>query len=655
MYKEALKYGYDILETTNVLLFGMAGTGKTCTTCLLLGKTPPKEHNSTGVKESARRVRNVRNLEYQASGSEWKEMSLADLEENIVEKISFFSKEESKKDSSTQLPNDALKQQERTEEMQRIKTDPEIFKKVEDKVPTFQNVLNNPDINLRTKQILGSNWIYVIDSGGQPHFHNLLPLFINGISIAIYVFRLSDKLSDCPLIKYARKGKQESEPIQSNLSVLDNFRYLNQSIYSHNDKCRVLCVGTHLDEYEKMDDTRETIDEKKKCLDQDIITIDTQTEGEDRKKQTEAIRREVIEVISEKIKMPTWWHLLEIRIRKKDKKIISFSECKEIADELIFHPDDLVAALKFFHEHHIFHYYPEVLPDVVFCSTQVLLDIVSDLIEHAVYIQSLRSKPSKRDISFKSRGIITPDFLKEMFEKIFIPGLFQAEHLLKIFEDRYIATSTGTGQNEALEYFMPSVLGILSNKELMKQRNKFAEKVTPLLLHFVDGMSHCGVFCCLQVYLLREKKWELIYKDQRKLNIVKFSYSDYSGTITLIDLISHFEIHIDQNADGKLFLEVPIVINEGIVAAYKKLKMECPSIKPAFICQCCNETDHPAVVKYSSMRSCCTRFPEKSYKLGSKHKDWSTYLKGKLKTIMFSFIHACMIVKYMYVAVVNKV
>ncbi len=409
----------------------MAGTGRTCTTCLLLGKTPPKEHNSTGVKDSVRRVRNVRNFEYQASDNEWKEVTLHDLEKIIVEKMSYFSKEESKKEPSTHVPTDALKQKEGTEEIQQIKTDPEIVKKVKDEVQTLQNILIS-DINLRTKQIFGSNWIYVIDSGGQPHFHNLLPLFINGISIAIYVFRLSDKLSDCPLIKYARKGKQESELIRSNLSVLENFKYLNQSIHSHNGKCRVLCVGTHLDEYEKLV-TREVIDEKKNLLKQDIITIDTQTEGEERKRQVQAIRDEVNEADSEKIKIPTWWHLLEIRIRKKDKKIISFSECKEIADELNFHPNALVAALKFFHEHHIFHYYHEVLPNVIFCSTQVLLDIVSELIEQAVYIQSMRTKPSKQDNLFKSFGIITPHFLKKMFEKIFFARIIPSRAPFKDF------------------------------------------------------------------------------------------------------------------------------------------------------------------------------------------------------------------------------
>ena len=611
LYSEALKLGYDTLKATNVLLFGVAGTGKTCITHLLLGKTPPKEHNSTGVKDSARRVRNVRNLELECSGNEWKEVTLEDIETRIVDKILSFSKEESKEDSSTPLPPNALKRQEITEEVQKVTTDPDIFTQLED-------ILKNPEVDWRTKQVLGSNWIYVIDSGGQPHFHNLLPLFINGISIAIYVLRLSDKLSDRPLIKYARNDKKSSEPIPSNLSVIENFKYLCQSIHSQNDNCSVLCVGTHLDEYEKLDETRETIDEKKKELKQDIITIDTQTEGEERKKQTEAIRIIVNEAGSKEIKIPTWWHLLEIRIRKKNKDIISFDECKEIADELNFHPDALVAALNFFHEHHIFHYYHEVLPNVVFCSTQVLLDIVSELIEHAVYIQNKPVKHGKQVDSFKSYGIITCDFLDEMLKKIFLPNLFEAVDLLKIFEDRYIATSTATRQSRMSDYFMPSVLGILSSEDLMKQKKELLKHGTPFLFHFDGGLSHCGVFCCLQVHLIGVKKWNLICKDQRKQNIAIFSITDCRGTISLIDMITHFELHIEQG-DPKIFHESRTVIKEGILAAYDKLKMKCPSIESAFICPC-GVCDHPAVVECNSMR--CSIDEKKCYDLGPEHKAW---------------------------------
>ncbi len=404
----------------------MAGTGKTCTTRLLLGKPPPEKRDSTGVTDTAKRVRNH---EIEASGNMWKEVTLEELEEIVVKKISSFSGSENDKDPSSEL-GDALKPQESTKELQQRKPDPEIIRKVHENVTeqTLQTVLNNPDIDLRARQILGSNWIYVIDSGGQPQFHNLLPLFINGISIALYVFRLSDKLSDRPLIKWFSEEEEECDPIPSELTILENFKYLKQSIQTHNLDCRVLCVGTHYDVYKRMVSATsrtkkdvETIDEKKKLLGQDVVCIDACTVYEtERKEHTEDLRSEFYRSMNHKeIKVPTWWYLLELKIMKADKKIISYKACKEIADELRFHSDALKIALKFFHKHHIFHYYPEFLPEIVFCRTQVLLDIVTMIVRQAMYMKDPNSKqhPSPQETTFKNNGIITSDFLSKLLSK----------------------------------------------------------------------------------------------------------------------------------------------------------------------------------------------------------------------------------------------
>lgn len=49
--------------------------------------------------------------------------------------------------------------------------------------------------------------------------------------------------------------------------------------------------------------------------------------------------------------------------------------------------DALVRALKNFHKHHIFHYYHDILPEVVFCDIQVLLDKVTELVEYAALLR----------------------------------------------------------------------------------------------------------------------------------------------------------------------------------------------------------------------------------------------------------------------------
>ncbi|XP_064407681.1 uncharacterized protein LOC135352424 [Halichondria panicea] len=256
---------------------------------------------------------------------------------------------------------------------------------------------------------LGSHWIYIIDSGGQPHFHNLLPLFMPKISVALYTLRLSDCLDDHPLVKYYKDNQPLGEGFKSRLSVLDNFKYLVQSIQSHSENCKLVCIGTHKD---RQSECKETLFDKNKtflnfaendCIRKfifyfnlrrkDVIfPIDCKHCDSNSKEVAKTIREISQELNNIEILVPFWWFVLEIIVEKvsndENRKVLSKTECVEIAKTLHnFHEDALCEALKFFHEHHIFHYYPAILPNVVFCDTQVLLDKVTELVEYAAYIQ----------------------------------------------------------------------------------------------------------------------------------------------------------------------------------------------------------------------------------------------------------------------------
>ncbi len=64
-----------------------------------------KECKSTGVSDSAKLVHNVCGHKFQASDNKWKEITLDELENIIVEKVLFFSMPENKVDPR---PEEAL-------------------------------------------------------------------------------------------------------------------------------------------------------------------------------------------------------------------------------------------------------------------------------------------------------------------------------------------------------------------------------------------------------------------------------------------------------------------------------------------------------------------------------------------------------------------
>ncbi len=83
------------------------------------------------------------------------------------------------------------------------------------------------------------------------------------ISVALYILRLSDCLDDHPLVEYYKDNKPVGEDFKSHLSVLDNFNYLAQSIQSHSENCKLVCIGTHKD---LQSECKETLSDKNKTL-----------------------------------------------------------------------------------------------------------------------------------------------------------------------------------------------------------------------------------------------------------------------------------------------------------------------------------------------------------------------------------------------------
>ena len=103
------------------------------------------------------------------------------------------------------------------------KDEDQFLKKALDVISEVQSMITI-DSESHDSKILQSSWIYFIDSSGQPHFYNLLPLFIQGISVALYILRLSDRLDDYPLVEYYKNDKPIEEPFRSPLSTQDNFK-----------------------------------------------------------------------------------------------------------------------------------------------------------------------------------------------------------------------------------------------------------------------------------------------------------------------------------------------------------------------------------------------------------------------------------------------
>ena len=176
-----------VIEVHNIkcVISGAAGVGKSCLELLLLGKKPPKVRRSTGCAEPIRAVSGTR-IQFFDGG--WKVVSEEDLEEMIAHSIPIFcdSLDEdipAKQLESLlqhQLSSDTTQDKAaHTSQGQATPTTPSTQDKTssspsEAPQQATTSVLNNliKRMNNATKEseklkdLSGSNWIHLIDSGG---------------------------------------------------------------------------------------------------------------------------------------------------------------------------------------------------------------------------------------------------------------------------------------------------------------------------------------------------------------------------------------------------------------------------------------------------------------------------------------------------------
>lgn len=123
-------------------------------------------------------------------------------------------------------------------------------------------------LSLTTDPLAALRILQIIDSGGQPQFHELLPLFLRQLSYYLFVFRLCDELSYRPVVEVYTDGKPVGIPYTSSQTTEELLRYCVHTLSVNNNSNsesypKIMVLGTHLD---KAQMCRETQTVKSKLL-----------------------------------------------------------------------------------------------------------------------------------------------------------------------------------------------------------------------------------------------------------------------------------------------------------------------------------------------------------------------------------------------------
>ena len=688
-FEEAMKDGHIRSWMCKLLLYGAAGSGKSSVKEMILGNPPPVNRTSTPLavrpttvyrinldgKEfttittlQERRVflarallQSAPNLKGRLRAAQAKvASSSSDQPISTVAVSQVQSKDQASPDQGKPPPLDdqppfasllepaGLDHRESDEDidsevdeiLQSISTDRELVKLMD-------------QLSTTVDPLACFRLIQMIDAGGQPQFHEILPVFLRNLSFYIFVFRLCDDLATHPVVEFYDDDKPMGSSFTSAQSIKQLLQHCVRCIHSHRpptdsqSECpQIMVIGTHVDHEKK---SRESQDEKnqrilqilspleqKQIIYHDhtaqkvVIPVNAKFPGDSERDIVDDVRQTLFsEGIAKSVDIPSRWFALEILLGEMaqalERGVLSKEDCITAAiEKLHFEEDAVDTALQYLDQVSAIMYYPKILPNVVFADPQIVLDKISELVFESV-------APSKKTSSgewrkFCEQGLVTEKFLsQDMFNSHYVAGLFEVKNLIMLFEKLLVfATYSKT------EYFVPALLRHLDSKAVDDHRVKH---VPSLVLLFPGGGPRQGIFCALLCWLVSPENdspasWSISVDDLGSplclyRNCVQFDIPDSLSTVTLIDTYTHFEVH------GDIPKEFPLLrkaIEKGLRKAALNLSYSDSSPSPALLCPCGRGEAHAAEIVKSTHWKCSLKSVAKKFdELSSDQQLWLAY------------------------------
>ena len=522
-------------------------------------------------------------------------------------------------------------------------------------------------------EVLLSHSIRIVDSGGQPQFHELIAIFLAHISGFISVFKLNEALSAHGQVVLYDDGQQVNDPYESYYSHEQVIRHDLQAIQSEaiqsgmEEMPNLAFVGTFLDEQEKCSETPDMKDEQLHSIITEMLPPEMQecviTPGGSLKKATFRInarnpggqdfekvdRLKGALMSTSRVKprdLPLKWHGLEVALHmlmeELKRQSLSRKECEFIAHKLGFDPASLNAALNYLRELNIIAYY-DVLPNVIFGSSQVILDKITELVRYSLEFKRGCYTARGPERRFVQQGIISLDFLKSpALLKHYTKELFEPKDLLKVFVSLLIVSEVAVN-----EYIVPSVLEVSSIYPFppVLEGNMHSS----FILSFSKNCPMFGMYCCTVSSLMSDFGWKLLTEDGEGVQVARNSiafalpgdWSHCPGTMTVLDpLSSYFQVVLELPACFsskdrlKLYSKIVNTCLAAVKKAMKTLHYEASPPDVSFLCpkqsSVCSRMPHPAIVVESHNILKCSLKPHVSHPLTEEQKIWLPNTAGEM-------------------------
>ena len=345
LFEQAMKEGYVEVSIIKCLLLGTAGVGKTCLLCLLLDMLPPHLRQSTACIEQAIRAICVKygiNKE-----GKWQKVDSDGLRDLLAGSVFNSPLSFNKgRDTASTVP---VMEEKPTSSGLASYTMEDVVKRME-------------DVEEEPGKLQDMTWVYLVDSGGQPQFHELLSAFVRNALVGIFVHKLSERLDDHPHVRYFdKKGKECGTGHRSPLSNRGIFQHCIQTVQSlsytteKSSQPNLAIVGTFRDEEHlcKGESRSEKNEQLLKILrpikgkvfyltgmDRVIFPVNAMYPSDEDKDIAKKLRQKIESLKSPPEKLPLKWYGLELELEKEVEKqerwVFTKNECLQVAKRLHF-------------------------------------------------------------------------------------------------------------------------------------------------------------------------------------------------------------------------------------------------------------------------------------------------------------------------------
>ena len=443
---------------------------------------------------------------------------------------------------------------------------------------TIQEFLKNTDI---------LSFLHFIDVGGQPEFHEILPLLLHRIALNLIFFNLTHDLDSPYTVVYRADGSSSIE-YESEYTIREIIQRALSNISfqtSLDHKPAAILIGTHLDQTSEaavltLDHSIQQSFQDSYFMRRDVL-CSVNKPGEEKRyihslnnvsadsSDIEGLRELITRIVHERFtpqQVPTGALLLHLILRMRfdpSPGWCSLEECVVIAEHCGISRADLKGVLQYLHDKYgtiLYYGRLEKLGKRVIVNVNLIMKPPAELFVSA--FGAVRGEPETAK-HMRLTGEVSHRLMnKARSESSSDEEGIPTDEIVELLESCYILYKNARSSSEEEVYFLPCLLYPDHNVTMESSDPKLLSGLlySPLLLIPATGFVPLGQFQASVVRFSQDENWSLDELNRFRNRICFYFNDDREEGLVHVEirsLVSHMEVRIltDAVLNPRLILE----------------------------------------------------------------------------------------------------